>query len=199
MIILFEILCYFCSFIRAGGPWHITDMRRGESIFEIDLNAHEEVERGFELEGSNLSGVSARCSWNEEDPTKMRFHHTKITLDVENSMPRITEEESQQIKTTLQKGLQSASSEQDRTNGSNFKMDDLKDGSGVLESTELLHVKKMEGVHLVFNLEAGSLLPLAIRCVKIKGFCFKIQLKPASCIKKKLLGYLCHNVKILKI
>lgn len=152
-------------------------MRRGESIFEIDPNAHEEVERGFELEGSNLSGVSARCSWNEEDPNKMRFHHTKVALDVENSMPRITEEESQQIKTTLQKGLQSASSEQDRTNGSNFKMDDLKDGSGVLESTELLHVKKMEGVHLVFNLEAGSLLPLAIRCVErmqIKRFCFML-------------------------
>lgn len=137
-------------------------MRRGESIFEIDPNAHEEVERGFELEGSNLSGVSARCSWNEEDPTKVRYHHRKPIIDVEN-MPRITEEESQQIKTTLQKGLQSASSEQDRTNGSNFKMDELKDGSGVLESTELLHIKKMEGVHLVFNLEAGSILPLAIR------------------------------------
>lgn len=46
-------------------------MRRGESIFELDMNAHEEVERGFELEGSNLSGVSARCSWMEQDPSKI--------------------------------------------------------------------------------------------------------------------------------
>lgn len=137
-------------------------MRRGESIFEIDPNAHEEVERGFELEGSNLSGVSARCSWSEEDPTKVHYHHRKPT-DVVESISRITDEESQQIKSTLQKGLQSASSEQDRTNGSNFKMDELKDCSGMLESTELLNIKKMEGVHLVFNLEAGSILPLAIR------------------------------------
>lgn len=137
-------------------------MRRGESIFEIDPNAHDEVERGFEIEGSNLSGVSARCSWNEEDPAKARFHHAKAKIDSETA-PRITDEESQQIKTALQKGLQSASSEQDRTNGNNFKMDELKDSSGVLESAELLHIKKMEGVHLVFNLEAGSLLPLAIR------------------------------------
>lgn len=46
-------------------------MRRGESIFELDLNAHDEVDRGFELEGSNLSGVSARCSWAEQDHNKL--------------------------------------------------------------------------------------------------------------------------------
>jgi hypothetical protein len=34
---------------------------------------------------------------------------------------------------------------------------------GVLESTELLRSKRLEGLHLTFNLEAGSLLPLAIR------------------------------------
>jgi len=42
----------------AGGPWLITDMRRGESMLEIDPAAQEEVERGIETEGSNLSGVS---------------------------------------------------------------------------------------------------------------------------------------------
>lgn len=52
---------------RAGGGWHITDMRRGESVFELDPYAREEVERGFELEGSNLSGVSGRCSWSEQE------------------------------------------------------------------------------------------------------------------------------------
>lgn len=132
-------------------------MRRGESIFEIDPNAHEEVERGFELEGSNLSGVSARCSWNEQD-------HAKVQKDkTDDGVSRITEEESEQIKCALQKGLQCASSEQDRTNGSNFKAEEIRDRSGILESTELLSIKKLEGVHLVFNLEAGSLLPLAIR------------------------------------
>lgn len=32
-----------------------------------------------------------------------------------------------------------------------------------LDSPELLRVRKLDGVHLIFNLEAGSLLPLAIR------------------------------------
>lgn len=65
----------------AGGPWHITDMRRGESIFELDLNAHEEVERGFEVEGSNLSGVSARCSWSEQDFSKLDIVNFKERHD----------------------------------------------------------------------------------------------------------------------
>lgn len=116
----------------AGGPWHITDMRRGESIFELDLSAHEEVERGFELEGSNLSGVSARCSWSVENGKN------KDDCD----------EEGESHHQTLQ---------------------------GLQESTELMHIVKLDGVHLVFNLEAGSLLPLAIKGRVIHGrhFTFK--------------------------
>lgn len=56
-------------------------MRRGESIFELDLNAHEEVEKGFELEGSNLSGVSARCSWAEQDASQLDISHLKDKTD----------------------------------------------------------------------------------------------------------------------
>ncbi|XP_057667746.1 suppressor of fused homolog [Diorhabda carinulata] len=111
-----------------GGPWHITDMRRGESIFEIDLNAHEEVKRGFELDGSNLSGVSARCSWMEQDPSK-------LDIQLQDSHGELNDE--LRLKSSLQGHLG--------------------------ESAELIHIKKLEGVHLVFNLEAGSLLPLAIR------------------------------------
>ncbi|CAH0558751.1 unnamed protein product [Brassicogethes aeneus] len=108
----------------AGGPGHITDMRRGESIFELNPSAHEVVERGFESEGSNLSGVSARCSWEETESGHM---------SEKNDFDRLTDDDRLHLKSPLQ------------------------------ESTELLNIKKIEGVHLVFNLEAGSLLPLAIR------------------------------------
>lgn len=88
-------------------------MRRGESVFEIDPNAHEEVERGFEVEGSNLSGVSARCSWSEDDPSKTR----QLVNKPETEPARITEEESEQIKSALQKGLHCAAGpDQDRGN-----------------------------------------------------------------------------------
>lgn len=128
---------------RTGGPWHITDMRRGESIFELDPNAHEEVEKGFENDGSNLSGVSARCDWAEQD-SRISGIETK---DYEN-VGRVSEQESDQIRNALQKGLNS---------GSEALVNPM------LESSELLHIRKLEGVHLIFNLEAGSLLPLAIR------------------------------------
>lgn len=49
----------------AGGPWLLTDMRRGETIFEVNPGLRDKVEDGIVSEGSNLSGVSARCAWEE--------------------------------------------------------------------------------------------------------------------------------------
>lgn len=40
-------------------------MRRGESIFELDPQTQDTIEGGIEMEGSNLSGVSSRCSWED--------------------------------------------------------------------------------------------------------------------------------------
>lgn len=49
-------------------------MQRSQSIFEINPKAHEIVERGFETDGSNLSGVSARCSWIEIASVCIKLH-----------------------------------------------------------------------------------------------------------------------------
>lgn len=136
------VLDMISRFDVAGGKWLITDMRRGESIFELDPNAHEEVERGFETGGSNLSGVSARCSWNEIGSSKACSSDT----------PHISEEESDQIRLTLQRGLNSIPG-----------LKTKESQHSLLESTELLKIRKLDGLHLTFNLEAGSLLPLAIR------------------------------------
>lgn len=148
----------------AGGKWLVTDMRRGESIFEIDPNAHEEVERGFETEGSNLSGVSARCSWAEADISQDNRNKDRNANN--RDIPHISEEESDQIRTTLQRGLStipgSISDRKDRQSNES-KSDDGRESHSVLESTELLRIRKLDGIHLTFNLEAGSLLPLAIR------------------------------------
>lgn len=45
----------------------MTDMRRGESIYELEPSVAEEVENGIENEGSNLSGVSSRIVWAETE------------------------------------------------------------------------------------------------------------------------------------
>ncbi|KAL0269736.1 UNVERIFIED_CONTAM: hypothetical protein PYX00_007371 [Menopon gallinae] len=154
-----------------GGEWLVTDMRRGESIMELDLNAQEIVERGIETEGSNLSGVSARCSWVEKDfennyELSNGYYRTQNDLE-----PRISEQESQQIKSELKKGLLS-SKPGSYASIKTEELDELdhiencRDNpyyNSIAESTELIHMKHLEGVHLTFNLEAGVLLPLAIR------------------------------------
>lgn len=141
---------------RTGGKWLITNMRRGESIFEIDPSAYEKVERGFELEGSNLSGVSARCQWSEQEMCNVNLIHD--TEKIEDSKCKISETDQAQIRLTLQKGL-NYKTDQNKFS-SNYK---LNSDESIRESNELLLPKQLNGVHLTFNLEAGSLLPLAIR------------------------------------
>ena len=52
---------------RTGGPFLITDMRREDSIFDIDPSARERFRKGIEKDGSNLTVVSCVCSWKEYD------------------------------------------------------------------------------------------------------------------------------------
>ncbi|XP_003382357.1 PREDICTED: suppressor of fused homolog [Amphimedon queenslandica] len=49
----------------SGGEWLITNMRRGESLFEMDSDNYALLQKGITEEGSCLSGVSAVCSWED--------------------------------------------------------------------------------------------------------------------------------------
>ena len=46
----------------------MTDMRRGESLFEVRPDARELVDEGVAKDGSLLSGVSALCGWEQHSP-----------------------------------------------------------------------------------------------------------------------------------
>lgn len=48
---------------RCGGELLVTDMRRGQSLFEAMPDARALVDAGVGTEGSLLSGVSAHCGW----------------------------------------------------------------------------------------------------------------------------------------
>lgn len=165
----------------AGGPWLITDMRRGETIFELDPTVQEAVDQGVETDGSNLSGVSAKCSWQEKKPNLNQKNEEESDIDA--NLPQISVLESEQIKATLKKGLLNSKPvlPQIRPNSSNryYGMSaaaDQNEGSrkdsydsnmnnevAALEPAELLQTKYLESVHLQFNLEAGAILPLALR------------------------------------
>ncbi|XP_054714387.1 suppressor of fused homolog [Uloborus diversus] len=165
----------------AGGPWLITDMRRGETMFELDPSVQESVDQGIETDGSNLSGVSARCSWQEK---KTNNNEGCPESDNEGEYPQISPLESEQIKATLKKGLlstkpvlpqikpnssnqyygMSATTNQPEGNSRKESYDSsMHNEMGALEPAELLQTKFLDSVHLQFNLEAGTILPLALR------------------------------------
>jgi len=67
-------------FPECGGEYLVTDMKRELSVFQIDSSLGGEVTAGIDKDGSNLSGVTAECSWNNGawkfyDDTNM--HHLK--------------------------------------------------------------------------------------------------------------------------
>lgn len=158
------------SIPAAGGPWLITDMRRGESIFEISPTLQEKVDRGIESEGSNLSGVNSKCSWEEPGDTDYDIYDDKENqFDDERHSSNdrhISILESEQIKATLSRGLQG---NQNDMFGSEFgnrprSRKQSFDSTGSSDApTELLRTRTLDYVHLKFNLEAALLLPLALR------------------------------------
>lgn len=178
----------------AGGPLLVTDMRRGETIFEIDPQLQDAVDLGIKLEGSNLSGVSARCLWTKK-LLKSSFLPTeqdvKPTENDERDSPQISERESEQIKTLLKKGLKYIKpglppivSHSKLSSTFDESQSDLRKDScnavgigevGCLDPGELLQTQILEAVHLTFNLESGILLPLALRGRLLHGrhFTFK--------------------------
>lgn len=56
----------------AGGEFLVTDMRRGETIFELDPENKEAVEDGIAKDGSDLSGVTSRVFWSSKPPAPLQ-------------------------------------------------------------------------------------------------------------------------------
>ncbi|XP_029343842.1 suppressor of fused homolog [Acyrthosiphon pisum] len=125
-----------------GGSWLITNMRRGESMFDVDPSVHDEITEGIKTEGSNLCGISAHCSWEE---LNNRCDKALAYNSVEHSMNNLR-----------------------IINNSRAPNEDLKetDGNSNYKSCELSELNQgqfIENVHITFNLEAGLLLPFVLK------------------------------------
>ncbi|XP_041368591.1 suppressor of fused homolog [Gigantopelta aegis] len=161
----------------AGGAWLVTDMRRGETVFEMDPTLQDRVDHGIETEGSNLSGVSSKCSWEELGDPERDDDKENRYIDRErrgsNNMERrhISDFETEQIKATLKKGLSNTrlnviarSDKEEESDNQNASRKESFDSTTSSEGpTELIRTRSLDAVHMKFNLEAGSLLPLALR------------------------------------
>ncbi|XP_058651303.1 suppressor of fused homolog isoform X2 [Onychostoma macrolepis] len=168
----------------AGGPWLITDMRRGETIFDIDPHLQERVDKGIETDGSNLSGVSAKCAWDDlSRPPEDEDDSRSICI---GSQPRrLSDKDTEQIREALRKGLEinsksvlppisSQRHSHDRPQQSvghfqtqqisRSRKDSLEsESSAAIVPHELVRTRQLESVHLKFNQESGTLLPLCLR------------------------------------
>ncbi|XP_016417610.1 suppressor of fused homolog [Sinocyclocheilus rhinocerous] len=169
----------------AGGPWLITDMRRGETIFDIDPHLQQErVDKGIETDGSNLSGVSAKCAWDDlSRPPEDEDDSRSICI---GSQPRrLSDKDTEQIREALRKGLEinsksvlppisSQKHSHDRPQQSvghfqtqqisRSRKDSLEsESSAAIVPHELVRTRQLESVHLKFNQESGTLLPLCLR------------------------------------
>ncbi|MBN3295849.1 SUFU protein, partial [Amia calva] len=194
----------------AGGPWLITDMRRGETIFDIDPHLQQErVDKGIETDGSNLSGVSAKCAWDDlSRPPEDEDDSRSICI---GSQPRrLSDKDTEQIREALRKGLeinskpvlppisgqrqnhdrpqQSVGHLQSQQTARNLltidvcpchkgealvnlcapvrrsRKDSLEsESSAAIVPHELVRTRQLESVHLKFNQESGTLIPLCLR------------------------------------
>lgn len=142
----------------AGGPWLVTDMDRIESIFVIKPSLRETVTNGIEKEGSNLSGVSAKCWWEESFVNNSTSQQTSFSYGSSN------ETQTGKDLNTRFPVLPPIRS------GSSFTSHKATDGvtterrsacSSVV--SEISRTRTLRGIHLRFGLEAAMLLPLALR------------------------------------
>ncbi|XP_043225603.1 suppressor of fused homolog [Amphibalanus amphitrite] len=167
----------------AGGPLLVTDMRRGESVFELEPAVREEVECGIDVEGSNLSGVSAWLSWarrQSADPADpagtAAAADDDAAADQEDAPREVSEKQRRQIRDTLQRGLLQVNSGAGRSGSAAGaqpleamyrRASDGSSSSGDATDTPDIppsdRLDKLESLHLSFNLESGLMLPLALR------------------------------------
>ncbi|KPJ04723.1 hypothetical protein RR46_01212 [Papilio xuthus] len=151
----FDVLKLIAEDPRCGGSWLVTRARRA--------SARKVRSARTGTAPALLAGVSARVKW------------LPYTTDTEESAsPQLSPTVEQQIKETLQRGLNCmGSTERTVPEGHNMSTDsfemssieralpqipELMQGSWRCEDT----VEYFEGVHVVMNAEGASLLPLAI-------------------------------------
>ncbi|RZF42485.1 hypothetical protein LSTR_LSTR004404 [Laodelphax striatellus] len=153
----------------AGGPWLVTDMRRGETMLELDPTAQDEVDRGIEIDGSNLSGVRNGDERRHSDDEGVGEEGGGGGGGCLREGPATLIHADAQIKAAFKKGSLNPrpvlppikSQLQPQTNEEDTLRKEW-DAESV-ETTELLRTRHLESLHLTFNLESGVLLPLAIR------------------------------------
>ncbi|XP_022661750.1 suppressor of fused homolog [Varroa destructor] len=131
-----------------GGPWLVTNMRRGESVFELEVDVEEAVQMGISQEGSDLSGVGAKMFWSEE--MSGQIGHV-------SDCPGVTERNADCASPVGERGIG-----RDVASGvGGLHKDPCEEQC--LEEGMPPPIRRLKALHLHINLEAGLLLPLMLK------------------------------------
>ncbi|XP_064451295.1 suppressor of fused homolog isoform X4 [Mirounga angustirostris] len=149
-------------------------MQPVQTPFGVVTFLQERVDKGIETDGSNLSGVSAKCAWDDlsrppEDDEDSR------SICISTQPRRLSGKDTEQIRETLRRGLEINNKpvlppiNPQRQNGFTHdrapsRKDSLEsDSSTAVIPHELVRTRQLESVHLKFNQESGALIPLCLR------------------------------------
>ena len=129
-----------------------------------DFYLKEEVTRGLEREGSTLSGVNAKCYWEELKDNSSSNDASHFNSSSIIQPPRMTDTMRNQNfnKFSILPPIDASS-----TSKQHYKGDATMDRSSACSSatSEISRTRSCRGVCVRLNIEAASLLPLAFRYV----------------------------------
>ena len=120
-------------------------MQRQLSLFELQPSLRHEMEQGIDRDGCSLSGVSARCHWEERKVTTAKWA-------LGGSAWRSPETEDDD--------------EEDGSDGSSSPDDEAEEDEEQVgrQGDEIWPIRRLhKGVHVTLNLEAASLMPVVLR------------------------------------
>ncbi|KTG02142.1 hypothetical protein cypCar_00011723, partial [Cyprinus carpio] len=101
----FFLLCSSdCGCLHRGAAGSAA-VERSRHSGPAERSAHERVDKGIETDGSNLSGVSAKCAWDDlSRPPEDEDDSRSICI---GSQPRrLSDKDTEQIREALRKGLE---------------------------------------------------------------------------------------------
>ncbi|KAG2463373.1 SUFU protein, partial [Polypterus senegalus] len=149
----------------------------------VNFLQQDRVDKGIETEGSNLSGVSAKCAWTDlSRPPEDEEDSRSICIGAQPR--RLSNKDTEQIREALRRGLEINNKPVlPPISGQRQNHDRPQSRKGSLESEssaaiiphELVRTRQIENVHLKFNQESGTLIPLCLRGRLLHGrhFTFK--------------------------
>ncbi|MGH0157657.1 UNVERIFIED_CONTAM: hypothetical protein FKN15_057321 [Acipenser sinensis] len=158
---------WICVPVRYSNPAH-TSL---QGWLDMCSSQQERVDKGIETDGSNLSGVSAKCAW--EDLSRPPDDEDDSRSICVGSQPRrLSDKDTEQIREALRRGLEinnkpvlpPISGQRQSHDRPQSRKDSLEsESSAAIVPHELVRTRQLESVHLQFNQESGTLIPLCLK------------------------------------